>query len=344
MDFDACGGVLGLMQSGQSIRGAERCSRLPQRSLAAIARGLVVVGSLGWLVAAGVEPAVAARPAAHPSTASRVSQAWRAESLLPYNPLPEFSYLENQGEAIAEEAARLAQSQLFEPALARAQVAAYLAPKSAPIQRLLGGLYLQGNQLDRGVAALEQARRLAPNDEAVMFVLGSAYAQQKRYAESIALLQAALQRNPREASGRFDLGNVYLVQTKLDEAIDQYERAIETRPEFWEAINNLGLARYEQGQADLALRHWTAAVALAPKATEPNLAIAAATYTQAGCQADRPVQIGDRCAESLQRARAALAEDDRYANVQFLRDNLWGGRLVTAVERLFLGLSAQRDR
>lgn len=262
------------------------------------------------------------------------------QTLLPYTPLPEPTELEREGAALAEEASRLAQLQVFDGALARARLAAYLAPKNPQVLRLLGALYLQSNQIDRGVAALEGALALAPADEDVLFALGSAYAQQKRYGEATQLLQKALERRPNEASGRFDLGNIYLVQGKQAEAIAQYQRAIEANPRFWEAINNLGLARYEQGDVAAALRDWEAAIALAPQSPEPNLALAAATYRQAGCQPGQRPPASDRCQASLARARTALGADERYAGIPFLRDNLWGDRLIQAVEQLFRDLSS----
>ena len=81
------------------------------------------------------------------------------QALLPRTLQLDGTQLEQQGLFLAEEAAQLARFQQFELALARAELAAQLAPNAPQAWGILGSLYLQSKELPKGIAALEQADR-----------------------------------------------------------------------------------------------------------------------------------------------------------------------------------------
>ncbi|HEY9862122.1 MAG TPA: tetratricopeptide repeat protein, partial [Candidatus Obscuribacterales bacterium] len=93
-------------------------------------------------------------------------------------------------------------------------------------------------------------------------------------------------------------------------------------PKFWPAVNNIGLIRYEQGSVDAAIKQWRAAVAIDAKAAEPQLALAVALYNK-----------GDR-EQGLVLGEKAIDLDSRYADMKFLKENLWGDRLLTDAKKL----------
>ncbi|MFG3819268.1 tetratricopeptide repeat protein [Limnothrix redekei] len=261
----------------------------------------------------------------------------RAEVLLPYAPPIDPQWSE-QALDLAQDAARLVQFEQYDEALARIRVAAYLAPKNPQVLRLMGGLYLQSQQIDRGIQVLESARALAPEDPSVLLALGSAYGQQKRWDEALTTLQAGLKLQD-SPTGRFDLGNVYLTMGRFQQAIEQFRQAVTLEARMWPAVNNIGLALYELGDRDNALKEWEAALAVDPTAAEPKLAIATATYTAAGCQS----QARDpNCLKGLALAQEALDTDERYADLQYLKDNLWGTQLLKDAQVLLDRL--KRDR
>jgi len=74
---------------------------------------------------------------------------------------------------------------------------------------------------------------------------------------------------------------------------------------------------------DEALQRWRKAVAIDAKAAEPQLAIAVALYTK-----------GDR-EQGLTAGEAAITLDSRYSDLKFLKENLWGERLLKDT-KLFL--------
>jgi hypothetical protein len=67
---------------------------------------------------------------------------------------------------------------------------------------------------------------------------------------------------------------------------------------------------------------------------EPKLAIAVARYGSENCQSAVNAR-GDRCRQALTLGLEALEQDSRYADPDFLRQNLWGDRLMTSTAQFF---------
>jgi tetratricopeptide (TPR) repeat protein len=245
-----------------------------------------------------------------------------AQALLPHTLRLDSTKLEQQGVGLVQEASQLAQFQQFELALQRAKLATQLAPKSPDVWALLGGLYLQTNSLDDGITALRKAQSLDGKNSAVLFALGSAHLQKSKYSQAVEYITAGLKVKPNVPGALFDLGNAYLMLRKYPDAIAQYEKAIAQDKTFWYAINNIGLIKYESGNKEEALKHWQAAADADAKAAEPRLAIAVALFSQ-----------GNR-EQGLSLAEAALRLDSRYADLKFLKENLWGDRLLEDTKKL----------
>jgi tetratricopeptide (TPR) repeat protein len=74
------------------------------------------------------------------------------------------------------------------------------------------------------------------------------------------------------------------------------------------------------GDVDGAIKRWEQAIALDDKAAEAMLALAVALYGK-----------GDQ-AKGLAMGEAALKLDKRYATVEYLKENLWGDRLIAATQ------------
>lgn len=250
-----------------------------------------------------------------------VAQPASAQLLVPHTVQLDQTKLERQGLSLAQEAAQLAQFQQYELALPRARLATQLAPKSPEIWSLLGGLYLQTNDLDNGITALKKSQTLDQKNAAVLFALGSAYFQKTNYTTAIDYLKAGLKIKPNVPGALFDLGNAYLMLREIPNALAQYEKAVAQDKAFWPAINNIGLLKYESGDVDEAIRRWRAAVAIDMKAAEPQLAMAVALYAK-----------GDR-EQGLKLGETAIQIDSRYSDLKFLKENLWGNRLLADTQK-----------
>ncbi len=252
---------------------------------------------------------------------SSMPRAAYAQALIPHTLQLDAAKLEQQGLSLAQEAAQLAQFQQFELALPRARLASQLAPKNDKVWFLLGGLYLQNKNVDGGIAALKKAESLNPKNGDIQFALGSAHFQQQKYQEAIGEFQAGLKLKPNDSDGLFDLGNAYYMLGKLPDALVQYNKAVSSNKKFWPAINNVGLILYEQGNVQGAIKQWQSAVAIEKQAAEPRLALGVALYTK-----------GDR-QQGLAMGEAALRIDNKYGDLDFLKQNLWGTRLLSDTKK-----------
>jgi tetratricopeptide (TPR) repeat protein len=245
-----------------------------------------------------------------------------AQALVPHAPQVDFKKLEQQGLGLIQEAYQLAQFDQDQLALSRARLAVQLAPKRPESWAVLGSLYLSTNQADQAIPALQRANSLDPKNPAIFFALGTAHFQKQQYAESIKQLQAGLKIKPDTPGALFDLGNAQLMLKQNREAIASYEKAIAQDKQFWPAINNIGLIRYEEGKIDEAVQLWRQSMAIDPKqTTEPRFAIAVALYRK-----------GNQT-EAFALGEAAIKEDLRYSDAKFLKENLWGEKLLADTQK-----------
>ena len=251
-----------------------------------------------------------------------LSQPIRAQVFVPHTTEIDPEQLEYIGLELLQDADRWARFQQFAEAIPRAELASQLLPENAQVWAILGSLYVQTDRFDDGLAALLRAREIEPGNAAIRFALGSAYFQGGDYAGTIAELHAGLELMPNTPGALFDLGNAYFVTNQFELAIANYEDAFAQNAEFWPALNNIGLVYYEQGDVNRAIAQWETSTTIAPQEAEPLLARAAALYGR-----------GDR-ELGLALAEEALRLDVRYADLAFLKENLWGEQLLKDAEAL----------
>lgn len=237
------------------------------------------------------------------------------QAFLPHTLELDAEQLEEIGVSLIQEADQWARFQQFDQALPRARLATQLLPTNAEAWAILGSVYLQADEVDSSLTALQKARDLAPDNAKILFALGSAYFQAKDYNAAIGEIQAGLRLQPETPGALFDIGNAYYLMGDSAKAIDSYQKAIDSDAKFWPAVNNMGLVRYEMGEVQEAIRLWEKAVTIEASA-EPQLALAIALYVQG--QQEKGFSLGE----------AALQSDSRYADLEFLKANLWGERLL----------------
>ncbi len=245
-----------------------------------------------------------------------------SQAVLPYTLKQNPQSLLETSKSLLRQGAGLVQFQQYEQAIPRVALATQLAPKDPEAWFFLGTLYVQVQKYDKGIIALQRAKSLKPQDPDIFFMLGSAYFQKGNYPSAIDTLQAGLKMKPDTVSPLFDLGNAYYKSNKYNEAIAEYQKAVKKDPKFWPGINNIGLVSYEAGDPNRAIDNWKKAIEIDPKAAEPALAIASALFAQG------------KQAEAYTTAEKAISLDSRYANIQYLKDNLWGNKLVEDTRKL----------
>jgi tetratricopeptide (TPR) repeat protein len=250
-----------------------------------------------------------------------------AQALVPHAIKLNFGNLEEQGIALARDAAQLAQFEQYDLALPRARLAVQLAPQAYQTQAVLGSLYLRKEEYTKAIASLNTAHNLKKDNPAILFSLGSAHLRKGDYPKAIEKIKQGLVMAPKEPTAIFDLGNAYYMSKRYDEAVVEFTRVYEIEKKFWAATNNIGLVEYERGNPDKAVEKWEAAIKQAAeaedKAAEPKLALAVAFYTK-----------GDRD-KGIKAAIEALKIDPRYGREAFLKENLWQDKLMTDTRTMF---------
>jgi tetratricopeptide (TPR) repeat protein len=243
------------------------------------------------------------------------------QALVPYTLQLDSKQLEQQGLNLAQDAVQLVRFQQYELAMPRAKLATQLAPRNYQTWFILGSLYVQNKELDEGIKALERAKSLEPKESGIFFTLGSAHFQKAEYNKAIAELETGLKLKSNVPEALFDLGNSYYMLKQYPKAIAQYEKAVAQEKKFWPAINNIGLVKYEQGDVNGAIKHWQDAIAIDSEAAEPKLAAAVALYAKG--DKEKAVTMGE----------TAIRLDSRYADLEFLKENLWGERLLAETKK-----------
>lgn len=139
---------------------------------------------------------------------------------------------------------------------------------------------------------------------------------------AIADFDRAIALEPNNPQSYFYRGNARHKQGDYRTAAADYQQAIALDEKLLPAIVNIGLIEYEIGASEAAIKNWQAAVAINPEAVEPQLAIAAALYARGDLE------------RGLAIAEGALKLDSRYGDVEVLRQNLWGEKLVADARKL----------
>lgn len=215
------------------------------------------------------------------------------------------------------------------------RAATVLAPNSDEIWYLLGGMYVQTKQYDDAILALKKAKSLNLKNADVLFALGQVYQEQQNYPDAVESLQAGLKLRPNEAQSLFVLGVIFHKQGKLPDAITQYLKASAQSTKYSSlstaSLNNIGLINYEQGNVTGAIRQWTSVLetnSFQPP-VETQLALSVALYTKGERQKGQKL------------AQEALRSDPRYQNIEFLKQNLWGDRLLADTNKFLQYLEKQ---
>ncbi len=251
-----------------------------------------------------------------------------AQAFLPPAGKLNFQNQEQQALALSRDAAQLIRFGQTDLALPRARLAVQLAPKTYQTQAVLGSVYLRKEEYDKAIKHLQIAHSLNKNNASVLFSLGSAYLRDGNYNKAIDALNQGLSLPSEEfpINARFDLGNAYFLAKRYDESLKEYQRVLSQDKNFWAATNNMGLVEYERDNVDRAIGLWQEAIKQAiaseDKTAEPRLALAVAFYMQ-----------GDQ-SQGLKLGEEALREDPRYGLPEFLKENLWGDKLLNNARRV----------
>jgi tetratricopeptide (TPR) repeat protein len=132
----------------------------------------------------------------------------------------------------------------------------------------------------------------------------------------------AIKFNPEYADAYTNRGIIYHQQENYTAAISDYNQAVAKNANSLVAINNIGLIKYEQGDKKTAIKQWQQAMKINNQLAEPILALAVALYTK-----------GEK-EQAYQLATTALKLDKNFADVNVLKKNVWGDKIIADTQKL----------
>ena len=247
----------------------------------------------------------------------------QSQALTPYVLQLDEERLEQQGFFLFHSAIEAFQRGDYdlEQASIQIRLASQIAPDNPQILATLGELHNRKGEHEQAIEVLSQARELEPENPAILFELGTAYLRQEKYNQAVTLLEEGLEISPGVFGALFDLGNAYYQLKQYEDAIANYEQAVEIKEDLWFAVNNIGLVLYEQKDVEGAIDAWERSIDMTDRQeAEPLLALAVARFHE-----------GDR-EDALTQGTRALIINDAYSDLEFLRENLWGERLLADTE------------
>ncbi|WP_235115361.1 serine protease [Desmonostoc muscorum] len=223
--------------------------------------------------------------------------------------------------------------QKWDLAVADYNQAIKLRPDNANPYLARGDVYnFQLKNYQAALADYNQGIKLQPDNANAYFARGGVHFQLKDYQGALADYSQAIKLQPDNANTYFSRGVVYQKQGNDNAALSEYNQALAKDGKFIAAIINIGYIKYENRDIEGAIGQWQKAVQINSSVAEPQMALAVALYAKGEQQ------------KALNMAQAALHLDKTFADVEVLKENLWGTRLVAEAQKLFSHPSIQAWR
>lgn len=161
-------------------------------------------------------------------------------------------YLRQLGEGQGQ---REVEGNVLEKAIAAYEKLGQLEPKSVEDRMILGQLYTVKHDAKKAEASFEAARAIEPESEEVLLNLVRVYSENNEIAQAIKLIEnvPASDRTPRM---EFALGAAYDQLKKTPEAVAAYHRAAALEPDDLHTIDALAQALLNDNQLDEALKQF----------------------------------------------------------------------------------------
>jgi tetratricopeptide (TPR) repeat protein/S1-C subfamily serine protease len=191
-----------------------------------------------------------------------------------------------------------------------------LDPKNAVYYGARGLAYLELKEYKQAINDYTQAIKIDPKNAEYYVFRGLAYFQLKEYKQAINDYNKVIQLNPKFADAYYTRGVAQYLLKDYQQAISDWNQAIKLKPDYPEAYTNLGIVSYEMGEVETAINYWRNAIKINSNFAEAHLALGVASYGK-----------GDQEA-GLKSAETALKLDKRYGNIEFLKENGWGEKLI----------------
>jgi tetratricopeptide (TPR) repeat protein/tRNA A-37 threonylcarbamoyl transferase component Bud32 len=197
-----------------------------------------------------------------------------------------------------------------------------LNPSFAKAYMNRGIAYADSKDYQAAIADFSQVIKLNPSFAEAYIQRGIAYADSKDYQAAIADFSQVIKLNPYIAEAYIQRGIIYQKQQKFAQALSDYTKALTLKQNDFLATTNIGLIKYEIGAIEEAKKQFQQAINLDNKSAKPQLALAVTLYS-----------LGES-EKAIAMAKTALSIDKKFADPKFLKENLWGEKLIADTEKL----------
>lgn len=197
-----------------------------------------------------------------------------------------------------------------------------LQPDFALAYSIRGGIRKDLKDYQGAINDYGQAIKLKPDNAEAYRLQGDVRKDLKDYQGAIADYTQVIKIEPENPQTYLVRGFTYHKLRDYNAALSDYNQALVLDKNFLPALVNIGAIKYENRDVQGAIGQWHKAVKINSSVAEPQLAMAVALYAQGEQQ------------KGLNMAEAALRLDKSWADVKFLKENLWGARLVADAEKL----------
>ncbi|MBE9214956.1 tetratricopeptide repeat protein [Plectonema cf. radiosum LEGE 06105] len=169
---------------------------------------------------------------------------------------------------------------------------------------------------------LNQAIKLQPNNFRNYYWRGFIRNGLKDYQSALADCNQTIKLQPNDAAGYYCRGVVYQKQGNDNAALSEYAQALAKDKKFGAANAKIGYIKYERGDVAGAIQEWQKAIQIDSDLTGPQLALAVVLHSRGEQQ------------KALSMAQATLGVDKYLADVEVLKQTLWGTKLIAEGEKL----------
>ncbi|WP_392533669.1 tetratricopeptide repeat protein [Nostoc sp. C117] len=217
----------------------------------------------------------------------------------------------------------------YQAAIADFSQAIKLQPDNVNTYSIRGLLRSQLKDYQGALSDYSQVLKIQPNNAEAYLLRGEIYVQLKDYQTALSNFNQVINLQPNNPQAHFGRGVIYQKKGNDNAALSEYNQALAKDAKLAPAIINIGYIKYETGDVEGAIDQWQNAVKINSSLAEPQMALAVALYAKGEQQ------------KALSMAQAALHLDKSWADVEVLKQNLWGTHLIDEARKLLANPSIQ---
>jgi len=253
----------------------------------------------------------------------------KVKAIIPYYYFPTIKNLKKQSLYIGKNAYQLLYFGQYKDSLNLAKLAIKINSKDEKLWLILAEAQIANQQYKKALNSLNKAEQLNPNISEIYFTKTNIYLKTSQQRKAKSTLEKGIQIEPNNHKAIFQLGNILLMEKNYLGAIKLFDKSIKIKPDFWQAINNQGLAYFETNNINLSIKLFKSAISIQENA-EPLLGLASC------------LRVNDTKL-AIKLAKKALANDPRYVNYDYRKEQLWGEKLQSSTEILLKNEQLKTD-